>query len=379
MALPNSGGVAGARVTLTSADIDQLTSAAELLLSPLDHESVDAWRSSVNRALKALLHADSAGFLLPVADGLMLYSDEHDPAELARYPDYPPPPLIDGTPLWEQLIKSRVITLASAYGRNYGLYTDSVYYQEYAGANGAHDTLAAAVTVGGVDARGMACMHFWHERPDGRLFSEREVALLRLLYPAFKAGAETQVAWGTQRNDLLNTLDALGQAVLVYDVASGRPVHQTSALSELLAADCEGVRLRAEMIAAANSMRRLLRDKDETRAVVTPAITNLHTTSANYTVRTTLYGNSNAHTSRVILTAIERRTPLVRSEPDLQREFGLTRAESRVAKLIAQGRSNAEIATELSISPYTARRHTERILLKLNVRSRTEVPARLFR
>lgn len=53
--------------------------------------------------------------------------------------------------------------------------------------------------------------------------------------------------------------------------------------------------------------------------------------------------------------------------------FGLTARESRVAYLLARRRSNAEIAHALHISPHTARRHTENVMHKLNVRSRYDV------
>src|SRR5687768_8195766 len=58
---------------------------------------------------------------------------------------------------------------------------------------------------------------------------------------------------------------------------------------------------------------------------------------------------------------------------ELQRRFGLTRKEACVARLIAEDQTNEEIAAHLSISPHTARHHTERVLAKLDVRSRTKV------
>jgi DNA-binding CsgD family transcriptional regulator len=57
--------------------------------------------------------------------------------------------------------------------------------------------------------------------------------------------------------------------------------------------------------------------------------------------------------------------------------FGLTGRELEVAHLLAEGRSNAAIARTLSISPHTARHHTQRVLGKLGVHSRAEAGARL--
>ncbi|HET7321210.1 MAG TPA: hypothetical protein VFI96_01865, partial [Longimicrobiaceae bacterium] len=204
-------------VTLSSRDLEKVARAIQLLASPLDHAHVDTWRSAVNRTLRELLHADSAGFLMPVSEGLALYSEEHDPAELAKYPDVLAPAMADGTPMWEQIIRNQVGTLAEVYGRDYDLYLGSAYYQEYAGANGAHDTLSAAFSLGRTDARGMACLHLWHARPDGRRFGDREVALLRLLFPAFRAGVETRMRWGGGHADCLHVLDSIGDAAIVCD------------------------------------------------------------------------------------------------------------------------------------------------------------------
>jgi DNA-binding CsgD family transcriptional regulator len=53
----------------------------------------------------------------------------------------------------------------------------------------------------------------------------------------------------------------------------------------------------------------------------------------------------------------------------------LTGREFEVARLIADGLTNAEIAGELSISPKTASAHVEHILAKLAVARRAEIAA----
>jgi DNA-binding NarL/FixJ family response regulator len=51
--------------------------------------------------------------------------------------------------------------------------------------------------------------------------------------------------------------------------------------------------------------------------------------------------------------------------------FGLTRRESQVLDLIAQGRSNAQIAGELKITEQTVKGHLWRLYRKLEVKNRT--------
>ena len=58
---------------------------------------------------------------------------------------------------------------------------------------------------------------------------------------------------------------------------------------------------------------------------------------------------------------------------------GITAAETRVAELVAAGRSNREVAGELFMSPKTVEAHLSRIYRKLGVRSRAELAHKLTR
>jgi len=75
-----------------------------------------------------------------------------------------------------------------------------------------------------------------------------------------------------------------------------------------------------------------------------------------------------------VVYAALRRVALTSAPTDLlMARYQLTPREAEVARLLAVGKSNAEIAAELLISEHTARRHTEQVLLKLGVRSRAAV------
>ena len=58
-------------------------------------------------------------------------------------------------------------------------------------------------------------------------------------------------------------------------------------------------------------------------------------------------------------------------------ESGLTASEQRVADLVASGRTNAEVASELFVSLRTVESNLTRIYRKLGLRSRTELAARM--
>jgi len=62
---------------------------------------------------------------------------------------------------------------------------------------------------------------------------------------------------------------------------------------------------------------------------------------------------------------------------ELLKRYGLTEREMQVARLLLDRLSNKEIADLLSVTVYTAGRHTERVLKKLGVASRRDVRAKL--
>lgn len=76
---------------------------------------------------------------------------------------------------------------------------------------------------------------------------------------------------------------------------------------------------------------------------------------------------------RLVLMTVQPLDPDLPSDQVIREHFGLTPRQIEVARLLAAGRSNAAIATELCISPDTARHHTEDVMRKMGVRSRAEV------
>lgn len=86
------------------------------------------------------------------------------------------------------------------------------------------------------------------------------------------------------------------------------------------------------------------------------------------------------HTGRgaiVVVIAIEPTPDSVPDAREIGRRFGLTPRQAQVALLLAERRSDKEIARELAISRHTARRHVEAVLLRLGIHDRKEVRERL--
>ena len=364
-------------ITLSSAELQKLAHAIHLLVSPLNHDNVDAWRSAVNRHVGELLGADSSGFLLPVVDGLAMYSDEHDPQALAVFPELQPPLLPDGRTVWEEGVRAGVTTVRRAYGAAYGLFSGSAYYNEYAAVNGAHDTIGATILLPAAGAQAVASLHFWHGRPTGRSFGDRELAMLRLLFPAFQAGVEAQVRWGRHRADLAGSLDTLGQAAEMFD-RHGRSLHRTPALASMLSRDPEGPRIATELRAVMYAVLAAARGASSADTPAFACACDVRTAAARYALRGCVYGGPPRGCGTCVLVSLERLSPARRPDSELRATFGLTRSEVRVAALLGEGKSNLEIATELGVSPHTARRHTERVMQKMGIHSRAQVAAWMY-
>ena len=75
-------------------------------------------------------------------------------------------------------------------------------------------------------------------------------------------------------------------------------------------------------------------------------------------------------TRRLIEQFVSRPESSLRSQDALA---GLTAREREVLALVAKGRSNAEIAAELLMSPATAKTHVSRLLNKLDARDRAQL------
>ncbi|PAP75478.1 helix-turn-helix transcriptional regulator [Rubrivirga marina] len=354
-------------VTLTSSDLAHLGDAVRLLVSPFDHDGVDGWRSAVLAHLRPLLGADSAGFLLPVPGQLPFYSNEQDLGELNTYPDVPPPPDVNGVPGLVKSAELGVATLAMAYEGDPSEYFASAHYNEHAAPHHSHDTLM--MTAVGPEVAGLSSLHFWHDRPTGPTFGDREVALLRVLRPAFMAGIRSTVAWTRHRKSLLDAFDRLGQAAAVADM-DGRLLHVTPALEQMLDDDPDPVPLRAALRDLLGGAVRAERGDGAGAAFER----SVRTRSAAYALRGCLYGG---HVGTPLAIVNVERAHAAPSVDALVARFGLTERQAEVALLLGARKSNREIAEALFISPHTARNHTEAVLRKLHLRDRRDVQAKL--
>jgi DNA-binding NarL/FixJ family response regulator len=115
---------------------------------------------------------------------------------------------------------------------------------------------------------------------------------------------------------------------------------------------------QARTLLVAGSIRRRAQHRREAREILRTALAEFDRLGAPYW----------ANRARAELNRIGGRAP----SPG-----GLTEAERRIAELVIAGRTNREVAAELFLAVSTVEAALWKIYRKLNIRSRTQLAARL--
>jgi len=353
---------------LTSSELALYDAAVDALASPLDYAEADAWRAAVNRAVRSLFRADMATFILPIAGSRVLFSDEMDTDRLQEYPEIRED-LDAKLELPERELELEVFNRLMLWdGLLHELYR-SAYYNDFVVPLRGFDPLSMTTrTPEGLQAS--LILH--HDRPHGERFGRRGLLIMRLLLPAFRAGIRNRQAFESIRAEAARLVDMMRDAVILLDRRGG-VVHRNPSASRLIDADPDGRLLVHESIRAAAALGEARSSAGLDPRALSPLERVFRTRIAGYRARA-------CHSPGVFGTAIHALVTLERIDrdpaiaaDDIRARFGLTRAESRVAMLLAERRSTAEIARLLVISPHTARHHTSRVLDKLGIRRRAEV------
>jgi DNA-binding CsgD family transcriptional regulator len=231
------------------------------------------------------------------------------------------------------------------------------------------------------EGRKQASIEIYSEQYGAPLFFHEGAARLRLLLPAFQGSVAMMQAADAVKAGLALLLDRLEQPLALAD-DRGRLTHRTGALNDLIASDPDRVQLTSalERIAkthaslfAARGVGRQHRVGGTAIALGENVMTPIRTSTRGY--RVFLVEAPEALTAGRLgfLLRLEALTDTVFTAAELQLRFGLSAREIQVARLLATGLSNGDVARALAISAHTARRHTEKVFTKLNTTSRSAV------
>lgn len=356
-----------APLVLSSEDQRRLLAAATALVSMLAYPDLDAWRRAVCTRVRELFGADRLIFVLPRNGTADPFSEEYDPTEMARYPEQIQT-VEERFYLFERLRAIGAGTRPMLYD-NMDAFYQSPYWNEYAQPNGALDSLTMSVPV---SPSPMLAHHAQllanHDTLHAVPFGDHEVGMARLLLPALQTGALAWQRLAGARDAFASLVDTLAVGVLVFDM-EGRERHRNPVAARLLETG------PPEAAAMGSQMAQTLagRSVSPCSSMSPGGVVSV----GHLVLRAALLSPDIAGRNDLILVTVEWAAGSTGSPlPDagsVRERLGLTHQQARVALLLAARRSTAEIADALSISIHTVRRHTESVLERLGVTSRTEV------
>lgn len=198
------------------------------------------------------------------------------------------------------------------------------------------------------------------------------IAALRAIAPAFRAGVSAWMNANACRSNVQGMLDSLADPALLFD-AGGELIHANPAVGRLTqSVDSSRIRNEAQRIAWAlgATVRRRGGGKacDESQTGRTVRLG-----ATVFRLRGTVVGEHLLGADPAVLVTITTAVAEPLSDEALRATYGLTVREIQVARLVAEGLSNNEIAERLGVRFFTARNHVERTLAKLGVATRHRV------
>lgn len=356
-------------ITLSLSDLAQIEAAFTTLVSPLEFESIAAWRTASRVSVERLIGADRSAGMLPCADEPL---GECHPDLLPAITDYVSyyHTLDVGLQVRRRELGLEVCHWSAVYDMRQLAETE--IYNDFSQPHGMLDCTGMVYDF---DASlPPAALLYYHEREDSKPFGERGLTLLRLLMPAFKAGAQSCMRLARQRTTLGRLFDTMESAMACFD-AGGQLVQQNSAMTRLLSAEPGREQLLARMRGAASALalstQRTARRGPDDRL---PSPWNeFRTSTKQYRMSTSILPAGLLASYSMIVVSLDLLTVQQRSDAQLVASYGLTSREIEVSRLLASRQSTSEIAEMLGMSVHTARRHTEHVLMKLGVHSRREV------
>jgi len=366
-------------LTLTADDQGRLQTAQETLLAPLDFDTVDAWRAAANDAIRTLLGADKAMFQMPDVEGALIYSDEFESGIVNQYLRRAQP-LHERFAAWRRVVTQGVWNRPTLWKSELDVYYRSAYYNEYVVLQRGYHGIGMSTTAHGkVHPGSLVQLIVHHDNPRTEPFGPRGLALLRLVYPAFKAGTETWYRLAQYRERLRHLLGGLGAALRVSDF-DGQELHRTPALVQALGADPERERLEDALDRVAGQLvRHVCGAAAAHESVDAPVCRVIATRTARYRIRGTILRRGQMGPQEVVFVTLDRVHTAPVPLDVLEDQFGLTPRQAEVAQLLARRKTNREIAEALCISTHTARHHTEAVLRKFGLHARTDVRDYLHR
>jgi DNA-binding CsgD family transcriptional regulator len=364
--LKQTGAAHGLRSHFESPDLERLRSTMRCLTVQGISVSPWQWLRSVLRSVRALTDSDKAALYYwapgqgPAAYGEGV-SQEALNAYLKRFAALDPArnrALASGLEVWSS---SQVL--------DHWELERSEYYRAFVLPFRLHDTLGLSVRLPAQQVE--IFIGLYAEHPSAPTLIQRRLSLLEVILPTFRLAVRAHLAGDDSLAHLASVIDVTGQALVLFDL-EGRELRNNPVMRRVLAQDDQRDLLQGYIRQVAEAVIATLRpgeaDPKDNRSDGTRR--EVATTVAAYRLRGKPVGRNALDHPSAVLVSLDRVAFEIPAPDSLRARYGLTVRELQVASLLMHRLSNKEIARMLSISPHTARHHTENVLTKLKVRSR---------
>jgi DNA-binding CsgD family transcriptional regulator len=365
-------------LNLTDADLSRLETVIRTLLSPLNYAGIDEWAMAVLHDFQPLLGYDQGVFGHSLGGALAVEGNGPRMEVASReYADY----FCQVDP--GVTVKRKKLGL-EVYHRN-DLYDPlTIHREEIFGDWCVPHKLFDPIGMSYDFGEGFPpTMHLYHDSEGQHPFAEREMNLLRLTLPAYKAGVLACARLARRRTELGNLFESCTDAICVTDT-TGRVIHQNRNLVQLMATEPEHGRVLDEVRRTVSAVSSLQTHRDghgggpgQAHAVTEAGWRRVRTGRATYRLYGVLLGESTFAELPHVAVVVAPITAGPLSNEQLRERYGLTAREIEVARMLADGKSAAELADALHVSSHTARHHTENVMRKLGVERRAAVGCKL--
>ena len=356
---------------LSDKDLSALTAAMTVMLTPFCYADGEQWRNAVCASLTSPMHSNGASFALAVPDEPFI-AGPRDLVSALQVLLPPPDWMLKGLERRRQL------------GLNVAGFADihdvetvkrTPFYNDVVIPVRLFAPLVLAADFPGLPLPAVLGFTYDDEAIAARELP-RDKQMLQLLVPAFLGSVATYLRLNRQKAALASVLDSISAGATIVDV-DGTVLDENRAMKTLMAGDPERNRVRAAVRQVSLAVANVVARRKSPDWAKQAEVAEVRTASARYRLKATFAWGGLLHNRDAVLVLTEGMSSHPLSSEQLESRFGLTRREIETAQLMARGHSNREIATALNISPNTARRHSEHVLLKLDVHSRAAVAARL--
>jgi DNA-binding CsgD family transcriptional regulator len=358
-------------VYLSANKLALLRAATAVLLTPFSYESGEEWRRAVCAAVEPLVDARGSVFGFALPDERLLGGS---PDVVGVLEPFMPPTgwMSDGFLKFLRAQRFGVIEWRDIYDCAVVKKTD--FYSEIVRPNKVFAPLMLVADVPGT-LLGAAIFNYSESESKADARAEERKELLELLVPAFRAGVSAYTAMRHQR-ETLKVFGEISRVPLMLFDRRGRVLHESRAFERLLGREPEAEHIRAAARRVAANLSGSVMSRNPLLHTQEPIISRVNTRGGRYSISAISFGNTFGYADVVGVLVEDVSAPRLDAEK-LTAEFHLTKRELQTAALLQRRLPTKEIAAALGVSVNTARRHTEHVMSKLGVHSRSDATVRL--